>query len=589
MKKNDNGKWNLDDLVKNPSKQIFDKKIKEIERDTTQFEKQKKTLNPSITSSKFLKMLHQIEKISEKSSHIGGYASLKYSEDTQSDEATALLTKISQFGSTIQNQILFFDLWWKKQVDEKNARRLMKSAGELSDYLRYKRLMSKYSLTEPEERIINTLDVTGVSALVKLYDKITNAFTYTIKIGSKKKTMGREELTTYVRSKNAKTREIAYKELLGKYHQNKGVVGEIYQNIVLNWKNEGIDIRKFQSPISIQNVGNDIDDKTVESLLEVCKKNAPVFQKYFSKKASMVGMKKLRRYDLYAPTKTNSKEKNYSYVTAIKLVLDSLAKFSPKISGFAAKVFNENHVDHSIRPGKRDGAFCSTPLPYITPFVLINYTGKSRDVFTLAHEIGHAVHSVAASDKSILVSDASLPLAETASTYSELLLYDNISQKITDGEKKSMLAEKIDDFYATICRQAFFTIFEMNAHEQIANSTTVDELSKTYLGNLKTQFGNSIDISNDFGSEWSYIPHFYHSPFYCYSYSFGNLLSLSLFQTYKKEGESFVPTYIDILAAGGSKKPELLLKEHGFDISKTKFWQSGFDYIKNQVNTLSKL
>tara|TARA_B100000953_G_scaffold299890_1_gene301623 strand:- start:4797 stop:6611 length:1815 start_codon:yes stop_codon:yes gene_type:complete len=589
MKKNDNGKWNLDDLVKNPSKQIFDKKIKEIEKDATQFEKQKKTLNPSITSSKFLKMLHQIEKISEKSSHIGGYASLKYSEDTQSDEATALLTKISQFGSTIQNQMLFFDLWWKKQVDEKNAKRLMKSAGELSDYLRYKRLMSKYSLTEPEERIINTLDVTGVSALVKLYDKITNAFTYTIKIGNKKKTIGREELTTYVRSKNAKIRETAYKELLGKYHQNKGVVGEIYQNIVLNWKNEGIDIRKFQSPISIQNVGNDIDDKTVESLLEVCKKNAPVFQKYFSKKASMVGMKKLRRYDLYAPTKSNAKEKNYSYVTAIKLVLDSLAKFSPKISGFAAKVFNENHVDHSIRPGKRDGAFCSTPLPYITPFVLINYTGKSRDVFTLAHEIGHAVHSVAASDKSILVSDASLPLAETASTYSELLLYDNISQKITDNEKKSMLAEKIDDFYATICRQSFFTIFEMDAHEQIADSTTVDELSETYLKNLKTQFGKSIDISDDFGSEWSYIPHFYHSPFYCYSYSFGNLLSLSLFQTYKKEGESFVPTYIDILAAGGSKKPELLLKEHGFDINKTKFWQDGFDYIKEQVNTLSKL
>ena len=584
-----NGKWNLDDLIKNPSKQIFDKKIKEIEKDARQFEKQKKILNPSIPSSKFLKMLHQIEEISEKSSHIGGYASLKYSENTQSDEATALLTKISQFGSKIENQILFFDLWWKKQVDEKNAKRLMKSAGELSDYLRYKRLMSKYSLTEPEERIINTLDVTGVSALVKLYDKITNAFTYTIKVDGKKKTMGREELTTYVRSKNAKTREMAYKELLGRYHQNKGVVGEIYQNIVLNWKNEGMEMRKFSSPISIQNVGNDIDDKTVKSLLEVCKKNAPVFQKYFSKKASMVGMKKLRRYDLYAPTKSKAREKNYSYENAIKLVLDSLAKFSPKISEFAAKVFNENHVDHSIRPGKRDGAFCSTPLPYITPFVLINYTGKSRDVFTLAHEIGHAIHSVAASDKSILVSDASLPLAETASTYSELLLYDNISDKISHDEKKSMLAEKIDDFYATICRQSFFTIFEMDAHKQIADSTTVDELSNTYLRNLKTQFGNSVDISDDFGLEWSYIPHFYHSPFYCYSYSFGNLLSLSLFHAYKKEGESFVPTYIDILAAGGSKKPELLLKEHGFDISKAKFWQDGFDYIKEQVNTLSKL
>ena len=589
MKSGNNGKWDLSDLVKNPTRQVFDKKIKEIEKHAKQFQMQKKTLTPSISESKFLKMLHHIEDISEKSNHIIGYASLKYSEDTQSDEATALLTKISQFGSKIENQILFFDLWWKKQVDGKNAKRLMKNAGELSDYLRYKRLMSKYSLTEPEERIINTLDVTGIRALVKLYDKITNAFTYTVKINGKKKTMGREELTTLVRSKSAKTRETAYKALLSKYQKNKGVVGEIYQNIVLNWKNEGIDMRNFSSPISIQNVGNDIDDKTVESLLHVCKKNAPVFQKYFSKKASMSGMKKLRRYDLYAPTKSNKKEKNYSYDNGVKLVLDSLSKFSPKISEFASRVFNENHVDHSIRPGKRDGAFCSTPLPYITPFVLINYTGKSRDVFTLAHEIGHAVHSIAASDKSILVSDASLPLAETASTYSELLLYDNISDSINDYEKKSMLAEKIDDFYATICRQSFFTIFEMDAHKQIANSTTVDELSNTYLENLKTQFGNSIDISDDFGVEWSYIPHFYHSPFYCYSYAFRNLLSLSLFQTYKKEGDRFASTYIDILAAGGSKKPELLLKEHGFDISKTKFWQDGFDYIKNQVNTLSKL
>ena len=589
MKNFESGKWDLSDLMKNPTKQMFDKKIKEIEKSAEQFERQKNQLKASITESKFLKLLHQIEDITEKSSHIGGYASLKYSEDTQSDEATTLLTKISQFGSKIENQILFFDLWWKKQVDEKNAKRLMKNAGDLSDYLRYKRLMSKYSLTEPEEKIINTLDVTGVSALVKLYDKITNAFTYTIKINDKKKTMGREELTTYVRSKNAKIRETAYKALLTKYQKNKGVVGEIYQNIVLNWKNEGIGMRNFSSPISIQNIGNDIDDKTVDSLLHVCKKNAPVFQKYFSKKADMVGMKKLRRYDLYAPTKSRIKEKNYSYDNAVKLVLDSLHKFSPKISDFASHVFNENHVDHSIRPGKRDGAFCSTPLPYITPFVLINYTGKSRDVFTLAHEIGHAVHSIAASDKSILVSDASLPLAETASTYSELLLYDNISEIINDGEKKSMLAEKIDDFYATICRQSFFTIFEMDAHEQIANSATVDEISNTYLNNLKTQFGNSIKISDDFGIEWSYIPHFYHSPFYCYSYSFGNLLSVSLFQTYKKEGKSFVPTYIDILAAGGSKKPELLLKEHGFDISKTKFWQDGFDYIKNQVNILSKL
>jgi len=589
VNKYEKGKWDLDDLVKNPTRQSFDKKINEIQKQSDKFVKIRSQLKPDISSKKFLAILHEIEDITEKASKIGGYAGLKFSENTQSDEATTLLNRISQFGSVIQNKMLFFDLWWKKQVDEKNAKRLIKESGDLSDYLRYKRLVAKYALSEPEEKIINTLDVTGISALVKIYDKITNAFSYTVNVNGKKKTLGREELTTLVRNKNPRTREAAYKALLTKYQENKGVIGQIYQNIALNWKNEGMDMRKFPSPISIQNISNDVDDKTIDVMLQVCKKNATVFQKYFKQKAKRVGVKKLRRYDLYAPSKKSGAERNYTFDQGAKLVLDSLNRFSPKIAEFASRVFNENHIDYSLRHGKRDGAFCSTPLPYITPFVLINYTGKSRDVFTLAHEIGHAVHSIAASDKSILVSDAPLPLAETASTYSELLLYDNISNQISDNEKATMLSDKIDDFYATIGRQSFFTLFEMEAHKQIANSITVEDISNIYRKNLKDQFGNSIQISDDFGIEWSCIPHFYHSPFYCYSYSFGNLLAVSLFQTYKNEGESFVSDYIDILSAGGSQKPEILLKEHGLDITKSKFWQDGFDYINEQVNTLSKL
>ncbi len=221
--------------------------------------------------------------------------------------------------------------------------------------------------------------------------------------------------------------------------------------------------------------------------------------------------------------------------------------------------------------------------------MLVNFTGKSRDVFTLAHELGHAVHSEIASDKSILVQEASLPLAETASTFSELLLYDNLSEKITDNEKKLVLAEKIDDLYATIMRQSFFTLFEIDAHKQIASGSTVDQLSITYLKNLKKQFGDSVILSDDFAIEWSCIPHFYHTPFYCYAYAFGNLLALSLFQRYKREGKDFVPTYIQILNSGGSKKPEDLLSEFDLDIRSTSFWQDGFEYIKNQVKALSDL
>ena len=583
------GKWNLDELVKNPTRLTIDKKLAEIEKSTKKFTSIKKNLSPNISSTKFLKLLHDIEQISEKSGMIGGYSSLRYSENTQSDEATSLLTRISKFSSEIENRLLFFDLWWKKQIDEKNARRLIKSAGQFSEYLRFKRLLAKYSLSEPEERIINTLDVTGVSALVKLYDKITNAYVYVVTVDGKKRTMNREQLTTLVRSKKAKTREAAYKSLFSKYGENKGVTGEIYQNIVLNWRDEGIEMRGFSSPIMIRNISNNIDNETTKTLLDVCKKNSKIFQKYFLQKAKLLGMRKLRRYDLYAPSKSKIKEKNYSYDKSVKLVLESLAKFSPVLSGYANNVFKKKHVDSIIRPGKTVGAFCSTPSPKITPYVLVNFTGKSRDVFTLAHEIGHAIHSISASGKSILVSDASLPLAETASTFSEMLLYDKLSETVTKNEKKIMLSEKIDDFYATIGRQSFFTLFEIEAHKQIANSTTVDEISRTYLRNLNEQFGNSVKVSDDFGIEWSCIPHFHHAPFYCYAYAFGNLLALSLFQRYKKEGKSFVPTYIEILSAGGTKKTEKLLRESGIDITKPKFWQDGFDYIQDQVKELSKL
>ena len=582
-------KWSLDDLLKNPTRSTFDKKLAELNNYAREFEKQKKFLNKKISSKKLLELIHKIEHITEKSSIIGGYASLQYSENTQSDEATSLLTRISQFGSEIENRLLFFDLWWKKQIDEKNAQRLIKSSGEFSQYLEFKRILAKYSLSEPEEKIINTLDVTGASALVKLYDKITNAFVYVVKIDGKKKRMNREELTTLVRNKKSKVREAAYKSLFSKYSENKGVTGEIYQNIVLNLKDEGIGMRGFSSPIMIRNIANNVDEKTVKTLLDVCRKNAKVFQKYFKEKAKLLGMKKIRRYDLYAPRKSNIKEKTYSYGKSVKLVLESLDKFSPTLAKYASSVFSQNHVDSELRPGKVSGAFCSTPSPNKTPYVLMNFTGRSRDVFTLSHEIGHAIHSICASKNSILISDASLPLAETASTFSEMLLYDNLSEIVSNEERKIMLSEKIDDFYATIGRQSFFTLFEISAHQQIANSSTVDEISKTYLHNLNEQFGNSVNVSEDFQTEWSCIPHFYHAPFYCYSYAFGNLLSLSLFQRYKKEGSGFASTYTKILSAGGSKKPENLLQQFGMDITKSRFWQDGFDYIKTQVDELSKL
>ncbi len=593
--KHKTGSWDLSELASGPRDSNLVSQITLLQKKTSRFENERKNLLPDISSKKFAKMLRMIEDIVDQSSRIEGFASLLHAADTQSDEATSLLMRVAKLDSDISNRMLFFSLWWKRHLDEKNAKRLASQSGDLEQYLLHKRKLAQYSLSEPEEKIINILDVTGADALENLYDKITNAYKYKLKINKKVRTMSREEIVNYVRNSNSKLRKDAYVAILSRYNAEKGVIGQIYQNIVQNWTDETIKIRGYSTPISARNIGNNLDDKTVNSLLETCKKNAHIFQKFFQLKAKLLHVNKLRRYDIYAPSISkksgkNSKEKRYTYDTAVNLVLCALSEFSPNLGEFAKDVVLKNHIDSAIRPGKRDGAFCSTISPSIAPYILLSYTGKTKDVFTLAHEMGHAVHSQAASSKSILAQHAPLPLAETASTFSELLLYDAMDGQMSDAERLQTLVEKTDDLYATIMRQAFFTTFEIAAHDVVTNKNgTIGDLSKLYMNNLKEQFGSSIDISADFEIEWSCIPHFYHSPFYCYSYSFGNLLSLSLFQRYKKEGRDFVPSYVDILSAGGSQKPEELLSQYGFDISSRAFWQDGFEYVSGQIKELESL
>jgi oligoendopeptidase F len=589
-------RWDLTDLVKDPLSNEFSRFLDSIQDQLRQFEAKRTSLRPDISPAEFENLIHMLEGISEKVSIASGYAHLRYYADTSSNEASALVTRMEKLASDIGNRTLFFDLWFKKQIDDENASRLINAVPEVyREYLRHKRLVAKYALSEPEEKIINTLQVTGTSALVKIYDKMVSGFEFTMKLKRGRKTIikkfdSREKLVTLVRSPDSNTREAAYKSLFEVYKKNSGVLGEIYQNVVLQWRDEAVSMRGYKSPISVRNIANNLDDGTVEALLAVCRKNAPVFQDYFREKAKILGMKKLRRYDLYAPISTKASDsKKFTFGKAVTSVLDTFGDFHPQFRDLAGRVFAEHHVDSEIRKAKRGGAFCYTVAPKITPYVLLNFDGQSRDVSTLAHEFGHAIHSMLASEMPIMVSHAPLPLAETASVFAEMLLNEKLAEKMSRKERRLLLAEQIDDMYATIMRQAYFTLFEVQVHEAIAGSVTIDAVAKVYVDNLKEQFGNSIVLSPEFEWEWIYIPHFYHTPFYTYAYSFGNLLVLSLYQQYKREGRSFISRYFKILSAGGSRKPEELLTEAGVDISRQEFWQQGFDYVQEMIEQLKSL
>jgi oligoendopeptidase F len=580
-------RWSLNDLFPSSDSEELKHAFGSLEELVTDFESRRDELKDDVHAEEFIEIIKKLEEITKLIQRIGGFADLWFTEDTQDQSAQAMVAKIEQLSAEVSNRVLFFSIWWKS-LDDKTANQLMKGTGDYLYWLEEMRHFKPYTLTEPEEKIINIKDVTGSNALINLYDAFTNRYTFNINVDGEDKELTRGELMAYVRMSDADLRERAYQELYRVYGNDGPILGQMYQTRVRDWRNELINLRGYKTPISARNLHNDIPDTVIDTLLDVCQKNSSVFQRFFDLKAQLLGVKKLRRYDIYAPVTHSNKE--YTFGMATELILDSFEQFDPRFAQMAMRVMNENHVDSQVRKGKRSGAFCATVNPELTPWVLVNYQGHSDDVATLAHELGHAIHSLLASDHSIFTQHSCLPLAETASTFGEMMLVDRLLEEEKDaGVRRDLLFRQVDNSYATIMRQAFFALFEKTAHKMTGEGASVDEISEAYFDNLKNQFGKNLDIGEEFRWEWVSIPHIYHVPFYVYAYAFGKLLVLSLYKQYKEEGESFKPRYINILSTGGSKAPMDVLSESGIDIHQASFWQGGFDVVAGLVRQLEEL
>ena len=580
-------RWSLASLYPAYNSPEMKAAYKELETLTAAFEKKRRLLTDKISQSEFMTMIQELEKLYRIGHRLGSFAELWFTEDTQNQEALGMVAHTEQLLSEISNRVLFFSLWWKSLCDE-HAAALMAGAGDYRYWLEEMRHFKPHTLSEPEEKIINTKNVTGVNALNTLYDSITNRYVFKVEIAGEVRELTRGELMSLVRSSDPDMRAKAYQELYRVYGEDAPILGQMYQTIVRDWRNEEVSLRHHKTPISARNLVNDLSDEVIETLLKTCEKNTAVFQRFFKLKARLLGMKKLRRYDIYAPIA--KADKPYAYEKAADKVLASFTKFDPRFAKLAERVFAEDHIDSEVRKGKRGGAFCATVNPGITPWVMLNYQGKADDVATMAHELGHAIHSMLAEHHSLFTQHANLPLAETASTFGEMMLVDQmLAEESDESVRRDLLFRQVDDAYATIQRQAFFALFEKEAHKMIANGASVDELSKAYLKNLKRQFGDAVAVADEFKNEWVSIPHIYNVPFYVYAYTFGQLLVLSLYRRYKEEGESFKPKYIQLLAAGGSESPMKVLEAAGVDVRTAEFWQGGFDVLSEMVDQLEKL
>jgi oligoendopeptidase F len=582
-------KWDLDELFPGFDSPDLQAAFDNVEEQVTSFEGVRDKLKPDMDADTFLDVVRASEEIARILNRVYGYAELSFSADTQDQNAQSLIGRVQQFAAEIQNRTLFFSLWWK-DVDEENAERLMSDSGDYRYYLEEIRHFKPYTLSEPEEKTINLKDVTGSNALINLYDAITNRYVFKLHVDGEEQELTRAQLQPYIQGPDADLRARAYQELYRVFGEQGPILGQMYQTRARDWHNENITLRKFSSPMSVRNLANDIPDEAVNVLMDVTKKNSKIFQRYFKLKAKQLGIPsgKLRRYDIYAPMAKS--DKGFEFDAAAKMVLESFSAFEPKVGELAQRVFDQDHLDSEVRKGKRGGAFCASLLPDMTPYVLMNYTGRARDVATLAHELGHAIHAMLASHHSTFTFHSSLPLAETASTFGEMMLTEKLlSEEADEDVRRDILFKQMDDAFATILRQIYFAMFERDAHAMIQKNASTDELSAAYMENLKEQFGDSVELSDEFKWEWVSIPHIYHTPFYVYAYAFGQLLVFSLYQQYKAEGESFKPKYLKILSAGGSEAPERILADAGIDIRSAKFWQGGFDVLSRMVDELEKL
>jgi oligoendopeptidase F len=514
------------------------------------------------------------------------YAHLLFADDSGNGVYLALSQRCSELGNRLSQQLLFFDLELMNLADDRfEALCVLPGAAVYVHFLAGIRKFRPYTLKENEERLLTRKELTGMRAFVKLFDELSASFSYCMELDGEERDFTGEELISLLHHTSADVRFRAFTTYLEKHAENGIVYNAVFNNMALDHGQE-MELRGYTSPIQPTNIGNEIPDEAVEHLMTVTEANYGLAREYFRLKAKMLGMDKLHNTDVYAPVVES--ERTYCFDEARDMVVASYAAYDPDFGRIVGAFFDERRVDVMPRVGKSGGAFAMGISPEVPPFLLLNYTGTLRDLATIAHEAGHGLHFVLSQKLNMLNYHAPLPLAETASVFGEMLLTRALLDRESDTTvRRSLLCAKIEDIIATTFRQTVLTRFELRLHSERKNGLlSSDRIGEIWLEENGRLFGDSVEMIPAYKWGWSYISHFIHSRFYCYSYTFAELLVLALFQKYREEGESFKPGYRLLLESGGSLSPADTARLAGIDITASDFWQKGYDFLGGLLEEL---
>ncbi len=580
-------RWDLSDLYSGLKDKKIQRDLDDLNKRSRAFVKKYrgKINSANLTPKTLLSAVKDLEYISEKIGRLLSFAYLVFAGDTANPENGAFLQMVQEKSTEARKYLMFFELEWIRLSNKKASSLLEnKSLSPYKHFLKQERVYKPHRLSEAEEKILDEKANTGSRAFSRLFDEVINTIKFKIKLDGKQQSLTETEVLALLYDPDRRKRKAGAKSLTVGLKENAHVLTFIFNTLVQD-HSVNDRLRSFGDPMDSRNLSNEIDKKTLDSLMTSCERNYDMVDTYYGLKKKLLGIKKFYDYDRYAPISHDSQIINYK--KGKDIILGSFNDFSPKMAGIARKFFDKNWIDAELRDGKRGGAFSHGTVPSAHPYVFTNYTGRMRDVMTLAHELGHGVHQYLSRSQGYFHSDTPLTTAETASVFAEILVFHKLMETERNPRiKLALICGKLEDIFATVFRQVVLTRFEESLHHarRGRGELTSENINELWAEANAAMFGKSVEMTDDYRYWWMYIPHFIHSPFYCYAYSFGELLVLSLYSKYINEGNLFVPRYIELLSSGGSDAPEVLLERVGVNIKDPGFWQGGLDLLREMVD-----
>jgi oligoendopeptidase F len=575
--------WDLDPLVDGDGAEGADRLLAEADERAARFAETYAGRVGELDAAELSTAMAELETIVDRLGRAGNYAMLRFAVDTADPANGALLARVQEKGTAVETKLLFFELEWAA-VDDERADELLTAEGleTTRHHLRTLRRHRPHLLSEPEEKLMTEKALTGSDAWTRLFSELTSAIR--VALPDAEEGVALDVALSRLVSPDREVRRTTAQAVTAALEPGLRTRAYVF-NTLLQDKAVDDRLRSYPNWLAARNLANEASDESVQALLEAVRSNYELPRRWYRLKAELLGLDRLADYDRMAAVA--DEEVSVQWPEASRLVLSTFQEFSPVLGDLAQRFFDERWIDAPVRPNKRGGAFCAYTTPSVHPYLMLNYTGRRRDVLVLAHELGHGLHAGLARARGPLEQHTPLTVSETASVFGETLVFRRLLDAAdTPRSRLALLAENIEGSIATVFRQTAMNGFEALVHtaRRTEGELSVERFGELWHESQAEMLGDAVEITDGYRLWWSYVPHFIGTPGYVYAYAYGQLLALSVYRRFLEEGEDFVPRYVELLSAGGSRSPEELAAIAGLDLEDPSFWAQGLELVRDQLD-----